>query len=298
MYTNEEFLDLLYNARKIPDDINCINVLDEYNEYDMLFSNRRDLLPSHIRPRQTQIGNILDIQNQPVQKIVYWKDCNSLKDFGLSAFDIEVYNAACSLYIALNEYVSPGIIYRVLSGNSKALISPKMGERITQSLNRLMNTSTVDENNKSYSLLSFSRVDNIKFYEKPAQDCIKINEVPIILVLARKWKALDCDDVKLFNTWLSNTAENIALRGYMFRYIKSIKNSKRIGDFEVPYEALWKYMEIATSNPRATQRKFSDLQYKVERCLLHHWASTKFIKLFTEGKKKYRAIAATSIITL
>ena len=198
MYTNDEFLDLLYNARKIPDDISVINVLDEYNEYDMLFSNRRDLLPSHIRPRQTQIGNILDIRNRPVQKIVYWEDCNSLIHLGLSAFDIEVYNAVCSLYIALNEYVSPSTIFKVLSGNRKTSISPKMRDEITQSLNRLMNTSTIDENNKSYSLLSFSRVDNIKFYGQPVQGCIRINEVPIILVLARKWKALGCFDVVLF----------------------------------------------------------------------------------------------------
>ena len=284
MYTNEEFLDILYGTYKDADEWEY-PYCGECKQYDILFSNRRNLLPSYIRSMQTQNGIALDIQNCSAQKMVFWKHCDSLKDFGLSAFDIEVYNAVCSLYIAFNEYVSPSTIFKALSGNhsTPSCISQSMRKRITQSLDKLRSTSiTIGDDNKRYKLLSFTKVDNILFYGKPIQGCIRINEVPSLLVYAREKKELDCDEVKLLNTPLQNTAENITLKSCLFRIIKAA-NDLDLNDeiFDLQYKALYEALEKRASNPNALKSKKRQLRSKIDT-LLNHWDAMEFIKSDTQ----------------
>ena len=277
MYTNEEFLDMLYNTHTA--------LWPRKKEYDILFSPQRNSLRKKYRflnlwPKPTLNGKFRDIRNRPVQKIVFWKHCDSLKDFGLSAFDIEVYNAVCSLYIALNEYVSPSTIFKVLSGKKATpRISQSTRKRINQSLDKLRSTSiTIGDDNKRYKLLSFIRVDNIQFNKIPVEDCIKIDKVPSLLVYAREKKELDCDNVELLNTPLQNTVENIALKGCLFRIIKAA-NDLDLNDeiFDLQYKALYEALSLTDSNPNALQEKKRQLRSKINT-LLDHWAAMKFIK--------------------
>lgn len=62
----------------------------------------------------------------------------------LTPYDREVHDALVTLYIdGGNEYITPQMIYRTMTGNREAKLTPKQLEAISDSLNKLMYSKLV-----------------------------------------------------------------------------------------------------------------------------------------------------------
>src|SRR5690606_22544557 len=78
---------------------------------------------------------------------------------GLTPYDREVHDAIITLFVdGGNEYITPQMIYRVMTGNPKAYLNPKQAEAITESITKCMYSRLIidaSEEAKAYGFDSF-----------------------------------------------------------------------------------------------------------------------------------------------
>lgn len=79
----------------------------------------------------------------------------------LTQYDREVHDALVTLYVdGGNEYITPQMIYKAITGNSEAKLPPKQQEAISNSLNKLMYSKLVikasKEECKAYGIDEFT----------------------------------------------------------------------------------------------------------------------------------------------
>ncbi|MBR0096060.1 MAG: hypothetical protein IJQ63_07720 [Synergistaceae bacterium] len=169
----------------------------------------------------------------------------------LTTFDREVYSAVASLYIADGEdiyklrhvYVTPREVYQILSGNKKNQTNPTPGilQEISQSLERMslirVSINAQAEYDKKLNikasftdyLLNTSR-ERIEINGQ-LTECIQINTPPILFRYASGKNHIARADIKMLNVPVSNTKDNIPLKGFLVRRVENIKNKKsKIGN--------------------------------------------------------------------
>ena len=212
----------------------------------------------------------------------------------LTQYDREVHDALATLYIdGGNEYITPHMICRTMTGNPEAKLTPKQREDISNSLNKLMYSRLIinasKEECKAYGCGRFP-------YEGPVIQgetaTAKVNGVivevyhllraPALYTHADKIKQICRLDIKLLNSPVNKNEENITLQGYLLRHINGIKGSKLSPT--ILYERIYKQLGIqaqASSDGALRKKKFK-VRNTVKK-ILDYLKAHDFIKNYTEN---------------
>ena len=116
------------------------------------------------------------------------------------------------------------------------------------------------------------------------KDCIILLDTLPLFAYARQKNQIITVDVKLLDTPLTNTPENIELKAYLIRRISSMSNTKNNMRDVIRYDTLYEYLNITASNDNARKVKHKQIRDKVKK-VLDYWMLKKFIKGYKEEKE-------------
>ena len=245
-------------------------------------------------------------------------DFNDMKSSGVSIaredritpYDREIHNAVATLASAGNEYINPSMIFQIISGNSgNTNISPETRKDILRSLNKMMITLvTIDASAEVTSkmitkvkgiyqgpMIPAERVEIMILNGNETRDCIHLFRTPPLYDYARDKNQIGIIDIKMLDTPLSNTKENIELKGYLLKRIASIKNTKSHMSDTIRYDTIYEYLRIDTNTPDKDllRHKYMEVRNKVKK-LLDFWIKMGLITSYTE-EKEGKSIAKVTI---
>ena len=212
----------------------------------------------------------------------------------LTQYDREVHDALVTLYTdGSNEYITPQMIYKAMTGNPEAKLAPKQQEAISNSLNKLMYSRLIinasKEECKAYGFDKFTYEGTVIQGEKATA---KVNGVivevyhllrkPALYTYADLKKQICRLDIKLLNSPVSKNEENITLQGYLLRHINGIKRSKLSPT--ILYDSIYGQLGIQAqaSSDGALRKKKLKVRNTVKR-ILDYLKAHDFIKNYTEN---------------
>ena len=220
-------------------------------------------------------------------------------EYRITPYDREVHNAVATLAVAGNEYINPSMIFQLLSGNTQSRndMSPETRKNILRSIDKMMATIiTIDASAevnahmitkttgiyKGY-LIPAERIEVIELNGQKVTDCIHLLRTPPLYEYARDKNQIGTIEISMLDTPLSNTSENIELKGYLLRRIASLRNSKNNMSDTIRYDSLFEYLRINNSK-EALRQKHQEIRKKV-RQLLDFWIKKGLISSYEEQKE-------------
>lgn len=208
----------------------------------------------------------------------------------LTPFDKRCYIAAGALFNAGYDVFSLGQLYNAMGFTSKP--NSKTLERINESVRKMMRTNIVINNmaeveafkqDKSKYLVKYEghllpaeRIEQrAKANGKLIESAIHLYHEPRLITLARKKGQITTINVKLLESPINKTEENIAIEDYLIERISHIKGDKKPG--RILYATICEQCKITAKKQR--QR----LPAKVS-CILEHQKKSGWITAFEEQK--------------
>ena len=210
---------------------------------------------------------------------------------GLGPYDREVHDAIVTLYLAGNSCFTAQMIYRTMTGNEKTTLGEKQHENIMSSLRKLMSSVIEIDNSEeakarknikpfklTSNLIQAKFLTDIKHKGNPL-DPIQISEVPILYTYANTKNQVSRIDMKLLNSPIDKTEENIILQGYLQRRIsaKALNNT-------IDYDTVYSHLGIAAETPGALRKREHDIRKKCSK-ILDYWIAQDFIRGYEQIHK-------------
>lgn len=222
----------------------------------------------------------------------------------LNSYDREVHDAIVSLYVdGGNEYITPLMIYRTMTGNQKAKLYAKQQQAINESVTKCSFAKIridAEEEAKAYNMDKLIYEGNLIYTEKiigthkgVAGEWIHILRKPVLFDYAETKGQIDRADISLLNTPINKNEENIILQGYLLRRIRTMKHSKLSRN--ILYETIYKQLNIEAASPGALRKKQSKVRDTVKD-ILSYWKEVGEIKEYKENKGKNNAIVSITIL--
>ena len=220
------------------------------------------------------------------------------KDTMLNPYNRAVHDAVISLFCDDTAYFTTDMLYRLMNGYSTTHEAPDGARQdIDDALTKLMYTGIkIDAQNeaKAFGIQEFT----YKGYVLPLTytrakingvecECWHILEKPPLLALAERKKQLNTCDVKLLDTGLNFTPENITLTNYLLEQILTMQNEESNRNSTILYDTVYEYLGIDAPTEATLRAKKRDIRNKV-KAILDAWIQSDFIKSygeFLEGKK-------------
>ena len=222
----------------------------------------------------------------------------------LTPYDREVHDAIVTLYVdGENEYITPQMVYRAMTGNANAKLTPKAQEAISNSLNKLMYSRLVIKASKeecaAYGFKSFRYEGTVIQAEKVTAtlNASEVAEVyhllkePVLYSYAGKKDQIGRLDIKLLNSPVNKTEENITLQSYLYRRILAIKRSGKLSP-TIVYETIYKQIELTAASDGALRKKKLKVRNAVKQ-ILDYWKDKGFIKGYKENSRKTEIVSVT-----
>ena len=213
----------------------------------------------------------------------------------LRPYDQEVHDAITSQYVeGGNEYITDSMIFDTISGKDGATLNPKQREAISNAITKLMFSHVkidASEEAKKFGLEKFV----YDGYLLPAErvtvslngtitECIHLFRTPPLYDYAEKRKQIGRMDVKLLNSPVNKNEETIALQGYLYRRILSMKGSSKLSP-TIKYDTIYKQLEITATSDGALRKKKLKVRETVKK-ILEFWKKEKFILGYVENAHK------------
>ena len=213
----------------------------------------------------------------------------------LRPYDQEVHDAITSQYVeGGNEYITDSMIFDTISGKDGATLNPKQREAISNAITKLMFSHVkidASEEAKKFGLEKFV----YDGYLLPAErvtvslngtitECIHLFRTPPLYDYAEKRKQIGRMDVKLLNSPVNKNEETIALQGYLYRRILSMKGSSKLSP-TIKYDTVYKQLEITATSDGALRKKKLKVRETVKK-ILEFWKKEKFILGYVENAHK------------
>ena len=220
----------------------------------------------------------------------------------LTQYDREVHDALATLYIdGGNEYITPQMIYKAMTGNPEAKLPPKQQEAISRSLNKLMYSKLVikpsEELCKAYGFRPFTYEGTVIQAEKATAsvngvivEVYHLLSKPALYTHADKIKQICRLDIKLLNSPVSKNEENITLQGYLLRHINGIKRSKLSPT--ILYKSIYGQLNIQATSDGALRKKKLKVRNTVKK-ILDYLKAHDFIKNYTENSDSQKVTGIT-----
>lgn len=213
----------------------------------------------------------------------------------LRPYDQEVHDAITSQYVeGGNEYITDSMIFDTISGKEGATLNPKQREAISNAITKLMFSHVkidASEEAKKFGLEKFV----YDGYLLPAErvtvslngtitECIHLFRTPPLYDYAEKRKQIGRMSVKLLNSPVNKNEETIALQGYLYRRILSMKGSSKLSP-TIKYDTVYKQLEITASSDGALRKKKLKVRETVKK-ILDYWKKEGFILGYVENAHK------------
>lgn len=215
-------------------------------------------------------------------------DILTKKEFNL--FDQEVHDAVVSLFKAGNKYITSSMVYRAMTGKTKSeYIHPDKLKEIEESIDKCMFSKLVIDASEEAAYFGYEEAKYDGALLSAEKMTIKMggNRVaayqilvePLLYRYAKAGKQISTIDIKLLDTPVSKTNDNIVLQGYLLRKIEAMK-SDRTAERTILYEDIYKILGIDESQKVKNQRvrKYMDT-------MLEYWKGEKYITDFIVNKK-------------
>lgn len=221
----------------------------------------------------------------------------------LTPYDREVHDALVTLYIdGGNEYITPQMIYRTMTGNREAKLMPKQLEAISNSLNKLMYSKLVikasDAECKAYGFDKWT-YDNTVIQGKKKTVIMngKVIEAyhlltePALYTYASLKNQISRLDIKLLNSPVNKNEENITLQSYLLRRMGAIKKSPKLSP-TISYNTIYEQLDIQASSVGTLRKKKFKVRNTVKK-ILDYLKAQNFIKNYTENIHGQEVISIT-----
>ena len=222
----------------------------------------------------------------------------------LTPYDREVHDALVTLYIdGGNEYITPQMIYRTMTGNRETKLTQKQQEAISNSLNKLMYSKLVikasDAECKAYRMPGQFKYEGTVIQGEKATARVNgvIVEVyhllrePILYTYAELKNQISRLDIKLLNSPVNKTEENLTLQSYLLRRIDAIKKSTKLPP-TISYNTIYEQLDIQASSDGALRKKKLKVRNTVKK-ILDYLKTKNFIKNYTENIHGQEVISIT-----
>ncbi len=220
----------------------------------------------------------------------------------LTAYDREVHDAIITLFIeGSNEYITPQMIYQVMTGNPNAYLNPKQAEAISDSITKCMYSRLIidaGEESKAYGFDSFKYDGSLISGERVTAtlngnilECLRILRPPVLYEYANKKNQIGRFDIKLLNSPINKTEEIITLQGYLYRRILSMKGSSSLSK-TIVYETVYNQIEITAASDGALRKKKSKVRDQIKK-IFDYWKQEGFISGYVENKRKTEIYSVT-----
>lgn len=219
----------------------------------------------------------------------------------LTPYDREVHDAAVTLFVdGKNEYLTPRMIYRAMTGNAEAPLNPKQKEAITNSLSKLMYSRLIikasEDECKAYGFDKFTYEGTVLQAEKATAtingnvaEVYHLLKEPVLYSYAAKKNQIGRLDIKLLNSPVNKNEENIALQSYLYRRILAIKKSRKLSP-TIVYDTVYKQIDVHAKSDGALRKKKVKVRGTVKK-ILDYWIQEGFIKGYVENSVKNKIIS-------
>lgn len=212
----------------------------------------------------------------------------------LTAYDREVHDAIITLFVdGGNEYITPQMIYQVMTGNPDAYLNPKQAEAISESITKCMYSRLIidaSEEAKAYGFDSFKYDGSLISGERvtatlngTVAECLRLLRKPVLYEYAEKKSQIGRFDIKLLNSPINKTEEIITLQGYLYRRILSMKGSSNLSK-TIVYDTVYNQIEITAASDGALRKKKSKVRNQI-KTILDYWKKENFIAGYVENKR-------------
>lgn len=219
-------------------------------------------------------------------------------DVMLNPFNRVIHDAVISLYCEGNSHFTEDMIYRLLNGYRRLDKTPDGAKQdIHNALTKLMYTGI--EINATNEAEAF-RIKNFTFkgyvlpltYTKTIINGVEreswnILEKPPLLALAERKRQITNCDIKLLDTGLNLTQENITLTHYLLEQILIMQNEKSNRNNTILYDTVYEYLGVDAPNAETTKTNRKRIRERI-RTILDAWTESGFIENygeFLEGRK-------------
>ena len=213
----------------------------------------------------------------------------------LTAFDREVHDAIITLFVeGGNTYITVNMIYQMMTGKRGAHCSSKQAQAISDAITKLMFSHAVIDASQEAQLrgLDKARYDSNLLNAKrltvsangQTTEAIKILDTPILYDYAERRNQIGRFDVKLLDSPVNKTEENIVLDGYLRRRILSMKGSSKLSP-TIKYDTVYKQLEITAGSESSLRNKKMKVRNTVKK-LLDFYKKEGFIKGYVENAHK------------
>lgn len=220
----------------------------------------------------------------------------------LTAYDREVHDAIITLFVdGGNEYITPQMIYKVMTGNPEAKLNPKQAEAISDSITKCMYSRLIidaGEEAKAYGFDSFKYDGSLISGERVTAtlngnvlECLRILRPPVLYEYANKKNQIGRFAIKLLNSPINKTEEIITLQGYLYRRILSMKGSSNLSK-TIVYETVYNQINVTAASDGALRKKKSKVRGQIKD-MLDYWKKENFISGYCENRRGQEVYSVT-----
>lgn len=229
-----------------------------------------------------------------------------LSNRNITPYDREVHDAVVSLYIdGKNEYVTPLMIYRTMTGNPNGKLTEKILNEISEAIERCSRTrvyidATGEVEGKGYNIQQPIFKENLLYtrsikglHNGKMGEWIQIIQPPILYKYANSKNQVARMDIKLLNTPVNKNEETIILQGYLQRRVLTMKGSNLSKN--ILYETVYKQLNIEATSPGALRKKQNKVRDNI-KTILDYWKEENFIADYKENTGPRNAKISITII--
>lgn len=247
----------------------------------------------------------------------------------LTPFLYEVYNAVCSIRAAGNRFTTYNMIYKVMTGKTgrgkskEVRLNAEKKEQLRKALQILrvgVSTDIHEEVDAGYikgEKLKGTRFEKLKNAKKrPAyiddvlldtrvignveidghmmDEVIEIKDEPILYSYSKMRGQVSTYPLEVLNAPIRNTADNMAVRGILIRWI--LMGDKKKDFYKLNYEKIFEAVGISAADKSSgTNKRRTQIRKCVDDCLIY-WKKIKFIHNYevTRRGMKYLSISVTT----
>lgn len=245
------------------------------------------------KKNKKEINILVSIDTKDLEKHITLSE-----DTMLNPYNRAVHDAVISLYYEGNSHFTEDMLYRLMNGYRRIDKIPDGAKKsIHEALRNLMYTgiklNATNEAN-AFGIQEFTfegHVLPLTYTRAKINgvecECWKILEKPPLLALAERKRQINTCDVKLLDTGLNFTPENITLTNYLLEQILTMQNEHSNRNSTIRYDTVYAYLGVDAPNANALKQRKLDIRRKI-KAILDAWTESGFIESygeFLEGKK-------------
>jgi len=240
-----------------------------------------------------ELTDIININYEDITGV----EIDGIRDF--SGYDGEVLNAIISLYVeAGNEYITPKMINQVIAANPLTKTSKEQEKVISEAVTKFMFTKLIIKSfnaAKKYGLDSMAYEGNLLYAEKVKGVCkgnvmewIHILKTPVLYEYASSTNQIGRVNIKILNTRVNKTTENVILQQFLMKNIIKMRNykgnlteSKR----KINFSDIFNILKLNDTHLNAISKKRVTAR-AVANKILSDWKDMGFIESYEICKSK------------